>query len=77
VTIPIEPFDSDETRVTVTDVLVHAIGKPLDRLTQGDRMQVVRCLTHSGWKRKQDSSRGPMRGKWFYIRPVATTVTSR
>ena len=73
--VPMEPFDSDKTRVTVTDVLVHAIGKPLDRLTQGDRLQVVRCLNHAGWKRKQDGS-GPRRGKWFYVRPNVTSVTS-
>lgn len=75
VTMPIEPFDSDETRVTVTDVLVHAIGKPLDRLTQGDRMQVVRCLVHAGWKRDQ-AGKGPKRGKWFYVPPDVTSVTS-
>jgi predicted P-loop ATPase len=75
VPVPIEPFDSDKTRVAVTDILVHAIGKPLDRLTQGDRLQVVRCLNHAGWKRKQDGS-GPRRGKWFYVRPNVTNVTS-
>ena len=72
--IPIEPYESDAERVTVTDVLQHAIGKPLDRLTQADRNQVVRCLTHAGWKRKQDRSRGPSRGIWFYIRPVGTSL---
>jgi hypothetical protein len=73
--VPMEPFDSDKTRVTVADVLVHAVGKTLDRLTQGDRLQVVRCLNHAGWKRKQDGS-GPRRGKWFYVRPNVTSVTS-
>jgi putative DNA primase/helicase len=67
--LPLEPFDSTRERVTVTDVLVHAIGKSLDRLTQADRNQVARCLVHDGWKRKQDRSRGLMRGKWFYTRP--------
>jgi predicted P-loop ATPase len=73
ISVPIEPFDSDGTRVTVTDILVHAIGKPLDRLTQGDRLQVVRCLAHAGWKRKQDGS-GSKRGKWFYVRPSVTSM---
>ena len=66
--IPLEPFDSDRTRVTIADILLHAIGKPLDRQTQGDRRQVQRCLVHHGWKRRQDRT-SSLRGKWFYYRP--------
>jgi putative DNA primase/helicase len=73
--IPVEPYDSDETRVTVTDVLLHCIGKPLDHLTQADQNQVVRCMVHAGWKRRQ-AGKGPERGKWFYLRPDVTSVTS-
>jgi putative DNA primase/helicase len=73
--IPIEPYNSDETRVTVTDVLLHCIGKPLDQIKQPDQNQVVRCLIHAGWKRKQ-TGKGPERGKWFYLRPDVTSVTS-
>ena len=65
---PIEQFDSNIDRVTISDILVHAIGKSIDRCTQADRNQVSRCLIHSGWQRKQDRSRGPNRGKWFYVR---------
>lgn len=66
--LPIEPFHSSPGKVAITDILLHAIHKPLDRLTQADRNQVARCLTHAGWIRKQDRSRGPLRGKWFYVR---------
>ena len=68
--IPLTPFDSTSERVTITDILLHAIGKPLDRLTQADRNQAQRCLVHHGWTRKQDRSRGNLRGKWFYQRPA-------
>ncbi len=67
--LPVMPFDSELGRVTITDVLLHCVGKDLDRLAQPDRNQVQRCLTHAGWERKQDRSRGPKRGKWFYVRP--------
>src|SRR5262249_15135819 len=46
--LPIKPFDSEPGRVTITDVIVHGIGKPLDRCTQADRLQVQRCLVHAG-----------------------------
>ena len=67
--IPIEPFDSTANRVTITDVLIHAIGKPLERCTQSDKNLAARCLLHRKWTHKQDWSRGPLRGKWFYFRP--------
>ena len=71
VTIPVTPWDGSEPgKVTISDILVHAIGKPLDRCTQADRNQVARCLTHDGWKMKQNWSRGPTRGKRFYMKPT-------
>ena len=68
--LPIQPFDSTRDRVTIADVLVHAIGKPLERCTQTDKNQVSRCLVHEGWKRKQ-VRKGPLRGQWFYFRQDA------
>ncbi len=65
--LPIEPFDSTRDAVTITDLLVHAIGKPVDRCTQADRNQVARCLIHDGWTRKRYGA-GDRRGKWFYQR---------
>ena len=65
--LPIEPFYSMSNKVTVADVLVHGIGKPLERCQQADRNQVARCLVHDGWKRKQDRA-GKYRDTWFYVR---------
>jgi len=65
--LPIEPFNSTREAVTVTDVLIHAIGKPMDRCTQADRNLVARCLIHDGWKRVQET-KGALRGRWFYHR---------
>ena len=73
--IPLEPFDSEPGRVTVTDILLHAIRKPLDHLTHSDRNQVVRCLSHAGWKRKQIRLDSGQR-KWFYVRSLSPVVTS-
>jgi len=67
-TIPVTPWDGSEPgKVAISDVLIHAVGKDKDRLTQADRNQVVRCLTHHGWKLKQER-RGSNRGKRFYVK---------
>jgi Virulence-associated protein E/Domain of unknown function (DUF3854) len=66
VTTPVNPwYGSGGGKVTISDILIHAIGKDKDRLTQIDRNQVVRCLTHHGWKLKQERG-GLNRGKRFY-----------
>jgi hypothetical protein len=66
--IPVDPWNGSEPgKVTISDILIHAIGKDKDRLTQIDRNQVSRCLTHDGW-RPQQERRGSLRGKWFYVR---------
>jgi predicted P-loop ATPase len=65
--LPVEPFDSTSDSTTVTDVLLHAVLKPLDRFTQSDQNEVSRCLSHHGWTRKQVRIEGHR--KWFYVRP--------
>jgi Virulence-associated protein E/Bifunctional DNA primase/polymerase, N-terminal len=45
------PFASSVGRVTISDILVHAVGKPFDKFSYSDQAQVTRCLTHDGWKR--------------------------
>lgn len=36
ITVPVEPWDKSESgKVTILDILVHGIGKPLDRVTAG------------------------------------------
>jgi Virulence-associated protein E/Domain of unknown function (DUF3854) len=68
ITIPVDPWDSSEPgKVTITDILIHAIGKDKDRLTQIDRNQVARCLAHDSWQPRQER-RGSLRGKRFYVR---------
>jgi predicted P-loop ATPase len=65
---PIEPFDSTQERVTVTDILIHAIGKRIDQCTQADKIQVAKCLKHLGWHRSQRRI-GDSRPR-FYLPPV-------
>ena len=66
--LPVTPRDGfTPGKVTISDILIHAIGKDKDRLTQADRNQVVRCLTHNGWKVVQERG-GSNRGKRFYVR---------
>ena len=70
ITVPVAPWDGSEPgKITIGDILIHAIGKDKDRLTQADHKAVARCLTHNGWTVKQDWSRGPSRGKRYYVRP--------
>ncbi len=45
------PFVSSPGRVTVSDILVHCIGKPIDKFAYADQAQITRCLTHDGWTR--------------------------
>jgi len=75
VQLPIKPFRSTRDRVTVQDILVHGIRKPLKLLSQADRNQVAKCLVHAGWTHGQFST-GPERGKRCYHRPAQTDVTS-
>jgi predicted P-loop ATPase len=71
--VPIEPFDSTRDRVSVIEILLHAIGKPLDRCRQSDQNQVVKCLKKAKWTRGQERA-GPLRGKRFYYRPTDGTT---
>lgn len=50
--IYIQPWDgSTPEETTSDDILLHAIGKPVDRWTQSDKIAVSKCLTSNGWKR--------------------------
>jgi hypothetical protein len=64
---PIEPFNSTRELTTVTDILIHAIGKQLDKFDQKDLNQVSRCLIHHKWRRRYVGQRGAR--KYFYKRP--------
>jgi hypothetical protein len=49
---PVEPFSSKKGEVTVTDVLLHAIGKPKDRWGQQDQNAVAKYLKSHRWELK-------------------------
>jgi hypothetical protein len=63
----VEPFQSEPGKVTVTDVLLHAVGKRLQDVTQTDRNSVARCMIHLKWKRWRLRD-GPQLA-WFYLSP--------
>jgi predicted P-loop ATPase len=52
--VPVTPFISTRERVTITDILVHAIGKKIDRHSQQDSNAVRRCLVHAAWSPGRD-----------------------
>lgn len=69
----IEPFDSDREKTTITDVLLHALGKPRHALSRTDQLSVRACLVHAGWKRsRQTKIPGTNRNVRFYIAPQPT-----
>jgi predicted P-loop ATPase len=72
--MPVEPFTSTRDKVTLTEILLHAIGKQIQHFTQADKNSVARCLKHNGWKRTR-AAEPDARGirPWFYVRPEALT----
>jgi predicted P-loop ATPase len=70
------PFDSSHDGVTVYDVLVHGLGKSLDKFTPHDVAQVSRCLTHAGWTPvPRCRVKGSERRVRLYVRPELAGVT--
>jgi putative DNA primase/helicase len=65
--IPVFGFNSDKYAVTITDVLLHAVGKRKEHFTQRDRNEVARCLTHYGWRVRRRREAGGFRR--YYERP--------
>jgi hypothetical protein len=48
----VTPWDgSTNEEVTSDDILLHAIGKPVDRWAQSDKIAISKCLTSNGWQR--------------------------
>jgi predicted P-loop ATPase len=67
---PMAALTSTSESVTVTDVLIHCIGKRPDAWTQADQTRVARSLTAKGWKRYQ--KRTPVGREWRYSKsPVS------
>ncbi len=54
--------------ITTTNVLLHAIGKPLDRLVHHDKQRVGKILVKAGWKAEK-----PNRGQRIYKRVADAT----
>jgi predicted P-loop ATPase len=66
----VEPFDSGLGRATITDILLHALGKPRHALNRSDQLSVRACLVHAGWRRShQTKIPGTSRNVRFYIAP--------
>jgi hypothetical protein len=63
---PVLPFTSEIDSVTVTDVLIHCIGKRQDQWVQSDKNRVARCLRSLGFER-YNARRGADR-EWRYRR---------
>jgi predicted P-loop ATPase len=60
--------------VTVTDVLIHCLGKRQDTWTQADQNRVARSLTAKGWKRKLKRTNDGR--EWYYLAPVTSMAVS-
>jgi predicted P-loop ATPase len=70
---PVAELRSGPESVTVTDILIHSIGKRPDAWTQVDQNRVARSLTTKKWKRKLKRT-GDER-EWRYFPPVTTVTT--
>jgi hypothetical protein len=68
----IYPWDSDHDQVTVSDVLLHAIKKPVEHWTQTDKNAVVKRLKHNHWTR--EIVRDGERIMRIYRRPPTSSV---
>lgn len=70
---PVADFESSKGRVTITDVLVHCIGKPKAQWTQADKLRVQRCLTSARYDRRYLGSRE--KRQWVYVSPNYISVS--
>jgi predicted P-loop ATPase len=48
---PLVPYSSDLDSTTSSDVLLHCIGRDIDRQTQTDKTRAAHCLTRAGWEK--------------------------
>ena len=49
--VPLSPFTSSAESVSISDVLLHCIGKRQELWTQSDQNRVAACLQSFGWER--------------------------
>jgi hypothetical protein len=45
-------FDSEPGRVTINDVLLHAVGKAQHAISRNDQLTARGCLVHAGYRQK-------------------------
>jgi len=57
-------FALAQARVRTTDVLLQALGLPLDRLTKRDEMRVAAILRRGGWRAEQARVDGKVTRYW-------------
>ena len=63
--IPISPFISSTDSVSISDILLHCIGKRQEQWTQAGQNRVAACLRTSGWERYRDRTKNM---EWCYRR---------
>lgn len=63
------PLLSKPGQVTVSEVLMHAIGKSVDKWDRLDEMRVSHIFVKSGWRRRRVRHVGSKWGSWFYFAP--------
>ena len=68
--VSVQPWRSSQDKVTVDDILLHAINKPVDRWTQPDKNSVAKCLKVNKWKRVLEREGKEVRK--YYCRPDVT-----
>jgi len=68
-------FVSTPEMVTMTDILIHAIGKDLERCGRADETRVGQIMSRiGGWERKR---LGPRNGRrYFYVRTTPWPTAS-
>jgi putative DNA primase/helicase len=69
---PVLPLTSTTDFVTVSDILIHCIGKRPDTWAQPDQTRVARSLTRNGFKRYQ--KRLPGKREWRYSKSPVPPV---
>jgi predicted P-loop ATPase len=63
---PVGDFASNEDSVTISDILLHCLGKPISLWVHADKMRVSGCLVALGWKRFKAGPRNAR--EWRYRR---------
>lgn len=64
-----ETLLSEPGRVSVPEILLHCIGKPLKDWDRKEEIRIAHILTRAGWIRKRIRLDGPKNnGRYFYVR---------